>query len=113
MATKIGDVLAGMQARGRAQPAPEAPALPHYRVSNGTPGRADCPDCKGTGFFRVNVPIGHFYFGKLLECDCAAETRTANETARLQAASALTPEDMALTWASINDNGAVHGAVSS
>lgn len=33
-------------------------------------GLADCTVCKGTGFLRLDLPVGHKYFGKLMLCDC-------------------------------------------
>jgi DNA replication protein DnaC len=112
MPTKIADVIAAAQAR-RTRPAPEPPAVAlRHRLSDGTPGRADCPACHGAGYFRVDVPLGHPYYGKILECECAAALRDEREAARLQAAAALSAGDLALTWDSITDNGAVRGGLS-
>lgn len=29
-----------------------------------------CPDCHGTGFLRMDVPVGHPQFGKAIACNC-------------------------------------------
>ncbi len=40
-----------------------------------------CPKCRGTGFYRRDVPVGHPDFGRAIPCDCQAAAR---EEARLQ-----------------------------
>jgi DNA replication protein DnaC len=37
---------------------------------NDLPGDLNCPHCKGAGYLRVDVPIGHPEFGKLEICAC-------------------------------------------
>ena len=37
---------------------------------NDLPGDLNCPHCKGLGYLRVDVPIGHPEFGKLEVCVC-------------------------------------------
>ena len=38
-----------------------------------------CPICKGAGYVREDVPVGHPHFGRLITCDCrAAEIRERN-----------------------------------
>jgi DNA replication protein DnaC len=40
-----------------------------------------CPICKGAGWLRVDVPLGHPSFGRLIKCDCIRHTE---ERQRLQ-----------------------------
>jgi DNA replication protein DnaC len=32
-----------------------------------------CPICKGAGFVRADVPVGHPHFGRAIECECLIE----------------------------------------
>jgi DNA replication protein DnaC len=34
-----------------------------------------CPICKGAGYLRLNVPVGHPQFGKPVACECKEEER--------------------------------------
>lgn len=36
---------------------------------------SSCPICGGAGFVRVDVPVGHPMFGKIVPCDCMIERR--------------------------------------
>ena len=29
-----------------------------------------CKSCEGMGYVRLDLPIGHRYFGKVFECEC-------------------------------------------
>lgn len=40
------------------------------RWNPGDPGDPACRICEGIGFVRVDLPVGHPDFGKLLLCDC-------------------------------------------
>jgi DNA replication protein DnaC len=45
-----------------------------------------CPICKGAGWLRLDVPLGHPSFGRLFKCECtqrSAERARANEMRRL------------------------------
>lgn len=42
------------------------------RWNPGDPGRPTCRICEGTGYVRLDLPVGHKYFGKLFACECAA-----------------------------------------
>src|SRR5688500_7537470 len=55
--------------------------LPDPQGGNGTSDRAHehslpsqvawlCPICGGTGYLRLDVPVNHPNFGKLVKCDC-------------------------------------------
>lgn len=48
-----------------------------------------CPLCEGMGQLRMDVPIGHPQFGKLVRCPC----RAAADSAYLQEISSMTPEE--------------------
>jgi hypothetical protein len=36
----------------------------------GSPGKPDCQSCGGTGYLRLDLPLGHPLFGKLFLCEC-------------------------------------------
>ena len=39
----------------------------------GDPGDPNCEICEGTGWLRMDLPIGHPDFGKLFLCDCVSQ----------------------------------------
>ena len=41
------------------------------RWTPGCPGLPDCETCKGLGYVRLDLPIGHPDQGKLFLCDCS------------------------------------------
>lgn len=46
----------------------------------------ECPICKGAGWLRLDVPLGHPSFGRLFKCECtqrSADRARANEMRRL------------------------------
>jgi DNA replication protein DnaC len=70
----IGDIL-----RGQPLPEPRAP------LHSGTAGPT-CPICKGAGWLRLDVPVGHRFFGQAVMCECliaALEERRFAELQRL------------------------------
>jgi DNA replication protein DnaC len=70
----IADVLASMPRPGKADDV--------YRP----PETAVCPICQGAGWLRVDVPLGHPSFGRLIKCDCirhAEERQRLSEMRRL------------------------------
>lgn len=76
--------------RGQAQgPRPGAAigatALPAAASADG----AACPHCRGLGYVRADVPIGHPDFGKLLPCVCREKELEQQRLARLRALSNL------------------------
>src|ERR671922_2571256 len=77
---RLGEALARIRARSESETdapetwEPEAPA-------------ADCPICKGHGFVRKNVPVGHPEFGRAIPCTC----RQAEVRDRLRRRSNLGP----------------------
>lgn len=84
---------------------------PGSRWRPGDVGDPDCPDCKGIGYMRLDVPVGHEFFGKLLICECSQDRINAARTEKLQRASALEPEDLALNWGQIMRTPAIDGAI--
>jgi DNA replication protein DnaC len=48
-----------------------------------------CSICKGTGYLRMDVPVGHQHFGKLIPCQCTLEQRKQQQQQRLIEASGL------------------------
>jgi DNA replication protein DnaC len=50
------------------------------------PDVPECPICKGAGWLRLDVPLGHPSFGRLFKCECtqrSADRARANEMRRL------------------------------
>jgi hypothetical protein len=43
---------------------------PGSRWNPGDPGNPSCGICQGTGYVRMDLPIGHPDFGKIFYCDC-------------------------------------------
>ncbi len=52
---------------------------------NGLAEREVCPYCKGLGYVRADVPLGHPDFGKLLPCVCRLAERSQHRIAHLRA----------------------------
>lgn len=40
------------------------------RWNPGDPGDPACGVCEGTGYLRLDLPIGHPQYGRLVLCDC-------------------------------------------
>lgn len=59
-----------------AEPWPPAPEEPTADPA--------CPLCRGVGFVRRRVPLGHPEFGKAVPCTCVQEEAAAERTARLE-----------------------------
>lgn len=53
---------------------------------------ADCPACGGTGFFRLDAPVGHRDFGRLVPCDHPSHSES--RLSRLAGLSNLLPTEM-------------------
>lgn len=53
--------------------------------SKKSPGKPDiCPICHGVGFVRLDVPMGHYLFGKAVPCICRRKMLQENRLARLR-----------------------------
>jgi len=52
-------------------------------------GDPNCPQCRGAGYVRFDVPVGHEKFGKLESCVCRAKDVAASARSRLFAMSNL------------------------
>ena len=87
----------------------EVPSGSRWRP--GDVGNPNCPDCLGVGYVRLDVPVGHEFFGKLLVCECSAERIAAARSEKLQLASALPAEDLALTWGNVMRTPAISEAI--
>ena len=57
---------------------PSAPAVLPLLLPPGAAGSA-CPICKGAGYLRQDVPVGHPQFGKPVECTCHRDARQTRE----------------------------------
>jgi DNA replication protein DnaC len=64
--------------------APQTPAAPRrpQPIRDGL-GHPECPFCRGLGYVRAEVPIGHAQFGKLTLCSCCAAEMQAKRVASL------------------------------
>jgi hypothetical protein len=74
--TTIKDVMAEMADRsGAPQLVRDWKSMlpPGSRWHPNDPGDPTCKDCEGTGYVRLNLPVGHRHFGELVFCECAAE----------------------------------------
>ena len=60
-----------------------------------------CNVCSGSGFMRLDVPMGHPQFGKLVRCDC----KVREDAERLQAISGLSESERRITLDGIEING--------
>jgi hypothetical protein len=49
---------------------------PGSRWQPGDPGNPACKICGGTGYVRLELPVGHPKFGKIFLCDCVSEKYT-------------------------------------
>jgi len=58
-------------------------------TSGRPPGEETCPHCKGLGYVRADVPVGHPDFGKLIPCTCRVAEMARRRVARLRAVSNL------------------------
>jgi hypothetical protein len=67
----------------------------------------DCPCCKGLGYVRVNMPVGHPDFGSLALCRCRAEALERERLRRLESVSGLGPTQRirAAGWSSPGETG--------
>lgn len=52
----------------------------------------ECPLCKGLGYLRRNVPVGHPDFGKFFPCQCLVPVLERRRLARLESVSGLGPD---------------------
>ncbi len=55
----------------------------------GKNGNDTCPICGGTGFLRLDLPVGHPDFGKIVPCECRVETVQEEKLAHLRQISNL------------------------
>ena len=52
------------------QPVPSAPRPAYLSIPRPLPPKEVCPKCKGAGYLRLDVSVGHPSFGKLIPCEC-------------------------------------------
>lgn len=52
------------------QPLPPAPQPAYLSIPRPLPPKEVCPKCKGAGYLRLDVSVGHPSFGKLVPCEC-------------------------------------------
>ena len=50
-----------------------------------------CPICKGAGWYRFEVPVGHPAFGRAYPCECLLAVREVQQVEDLERLSALEP----------------------
>lgn len=66
-------------------------------------GSGQCPDCKGAGFFRCDVPVGDPDFGKLVRCK--NPVHAPDRVRRLAGFSGLDQDDLKRRLCDIKKNG--------
>ena len=67
------------QAPGEPEPQAPPPAEPEWL----------CPECGGTGYLRLDVPVDHADFGKIVPCKCRLAEQEKKQIRKLQALSNL------------------------
>ncbi len=71
--TLIGEVLEELRQEAR-QGRPLDGTLANLpkgsRWYPGCPGDPACKVCEGRGYLRLDLPVGHRYFGKIFLCEC-------------------------------------------
>lgn len=71
----IGDVLRDLQQNSALR---RAKMVENWRAylpegskwQPGLPGNPSCPTCKGFGYVRLELPVGHPQQGKVAKCEC-------------------------------------------
>lgn len=76
-----------------------------------TPSDPDCPECKGVGGFRADWPIGHPYFGKLIECACVATNRANGIGVSYRGGSGLMPPELTMAWGDLAETESLTPAI--
>lgn len=71
---------------------------PGSRWMPGDMGDPNCAHCRGLGYVKLALRVGHPDFGKMFTCDCAAEAHAGKIAAQLRAASSLEPDDLDLRY---------------
>ncbi|MBX6341861.1 MAG: ATP-binding protein, partial [Thermomicrobiaceae bacterium] len=79
---RIGDVDAL-----RALSTRRSTSMGNTRTSSDT--SSECPICRGAGYLRYDVPVGHPKFGELIVCSCKAEQQDARRRRELLEMSSL------------------------
>ena len=79
---RVGDVLKG-----------KAPPRPSSAAGQAAVLDADdtCPSCRGAGWLRVDVPFGHPFFGRPVQCECLMAQVDERKLVDLMRISALEP----------------------
>jgi DNA replication protein DnaC len=77
---RVGKILAGL-------------SIPVNTSAGSTPTSSAendvCPACRGAGYLRMDVPVGHPNFGRVLPCQCKLSELTQKTNAGLQSLSNL------------------------
>ena len=80
------------------------PMTPPAIVHDG-PGDPNCPRCRGIGYLRHDVPIGHPEFGKLHTCECRASEIALHNQAKMSQLSNLSEKELLITIDSLIPRG--------
>ena len=82
---KLGETLSRLRIREAllALPADPTPPPPEPQPA--------CPRCRDAGFLRMDVPIGHSDFGKLVPCSCRGDELVRKRRDKLERLSNLGP----------------------
>lgn len=73
-------------------PTPATPNLPQpafLSIPRPLPPKEVCPKCKGAGYLRLDVPVGHPSFGKPIPCECKEAERKEKRRQELRELSDL------------------------
>src|SRR4051812_15313391 len=92
--SRIAPLRAGP--RGAETMRPLATTIPDFVMSQSdqvgviTPTAVDaCPICQGAGWLRMDVPVGHPSFGRLLKCSCQVELEAREKSRAMRQLSQL------------------------
>jgi DNA replication protein DnaC len=72
MSERIDETLKRIAAATSKENSPTSSSTEHSVSSGETDlfGDPECPHCGGLGYLRVDVPVGHPDFGKIVDCQC-------------------------------------------
>lgn len=111
----FADAMRRLQHEARQPQASPTPRAAHSgsRWITGDFGRPDCPHCRGLGYVRVEVPVRHPLFGKLLRCECTEGVITHADRPALDVSivSHMASGDRELKWSDIVPTPAITPAV--
>lgn len=82
-------VVVRTPAQPPAQALPGSPQPAYLSIPRPLPPKERCPKCKGAGYLRLDVSVGHPSFGKLVPCECKEAEKQEKKRQELIALSDL------------------------